>query len=299
MNSNEKLAREVASKINYNRISQNGVASFSEILTAINTATAESEKRCLDLQIRNQELQASIYAHGIYKCGKCNFTQFNSILFAKSGNIAPDLKADNRPCPNDGEKMERVTWESRHDDIAAVCEQQIKRAYDAETQLDASQKLCAEMSIDSPTWPYVLAFAKRMEAKLAKNRHKGDRNGWIKDDPKALFWRIGDEHKELMQAMESGTNEEIANEAADVANFAMMIADIFGGCEPSPTTPSTYIKREDAWNEKVIKRLVIAADLFVGAVNEVPLGSKAYADSYNDLKEALADFAKLQQEVKG
>jgi hypothetical protein len=85
-----------------------------------------------------------------------------------------------------------------------------------------------ECAVDSTTWPYVLEFAKRMEAKLALNRHKGDRAGWINDDPWALWRRIGDEHTELMTAMETGaTAEEIANEAADAANFCMMLADWF------------------------------------------------------------------------
>jgi NTP pyrophosphatase (non-canonical NTP hydrolase) len=87
---------------------------------------------------------------------------------------------------------------------------------------------------DSPTWPYVLAFAKRMEAKLAKNRHKGDRAGWLKDHPWNLVERILDETVEVQQCfkelptgdiMLAKTPEETADECADVANFCMMVAD--------------------------------------------------------------------------
>jgi hypothetical protein len=89
----------------------------------------------------------------------------------------------------------------------------------------------------SATWPCVFEFARRMEAKLDLNRHKGDREGWLKDSPEALFCRIKDELHELDIAMQQGyvrlnepANSEmwankIANECADVANFAMMVAD--------------------------------------------------------------------------
>jgi len=93
---------------------------------------------------------------------------------------------------------------------------------------------------ESQTWPYVLAFARRMEAKLAKNRHKGDRDGWITCNPDDLAFRIQDELNELQEALRrvrsknnvvAPEREAIINEAADVANFAMMVADIYGGCK--------------------------------------------------------------------
>lgn len=80
---------------------------------------------------------------------------------------------------------------------------------------------------NTATAPVVLWFAKRMEAKLAKNRHKGDRVGWLNSDPVALLKRIQGEWKELEEAMASGHAEDITNECADVANFAMMVADWF------------------------------------------------------------------------
>ncbi len=86
----------------------------------------------------------------------------------------------------------------------------------------------------STTWPHVLKFAERMEAKLAKNRHKGDRDGWLKDHPWALVERILDETVEVQQCFTAigahtvnltRTPEETADECADVANFCMMVAD--------------------------------------------------------------------------
>lgn len=87
---------------------------------------------------------------------------------------------------------------------------------------------------NSPTWPHVLAFALRMEAKLEKNRHKGDRAGWLKDHPWDLVERILDETVEVQECFANTTDggvapiktpEEIADECADVANFCMMLAD--------------------------------------------------------------------------
>lgn len=78
----------------------------------------------------------------------------------------------------------------------------------------------------SQTIEYVQWFAGEMEHKLAKNRHKGDREGWINDHPKRLLERLNQETEELAQAIFLGDYDQIIAEAADVGNFAMMIADI-------------------------------------------------------------------------
>lgn len=72
-------------------------------------------------------------------------------------------------------------------------------------------------------------FSEQMEAKLKENDHKG---GWGNC---GIFWlrnRLIEEVNELSAAMDAGHNSEsgldlknIIREAADVANFAMMIAD--------------------------------------------------------------------------
>lgn len=62
-----------------------------------------------------------------------------------------------------------------------------------------------------------------MIEKLQKNAHKGD---WLQCDLEFLFRRLEDERQELTSAVESGLHpEEVLREAADVANFAMMIAE--------------------------------------------------------------------------
>ena len=80
---------------------------------------------------------------------------------------------------------------------------------------------------DSETWPHVLLFAKRMEAKLAKNRHKGDRLGWLNVSPEELLDLLKNEVRELDEAFDDGDAVMVANECADVANFALMVADWF------------------------------------------------------------------------
>lgn len=71
-------------------------------------------------------------------------------------------------------------------------------------------------------------FAEQMEAKLKENDEKG---GW---DDCNIYWlikRMREETNELLKAVNlhrdlGATKENIIREAADVANFAMMIADI-------------------------------------------------------------------------
>lgn len=77
----------------------------------------------------------------------------------------------------------------------------------------------------------VRLFAQQMESRLRANDHKP---GWKQDDVRALLWRLWDEANELDVATipEQGWSPaDIAKEAADVANFAMMIADVCGGLE--------------------------------------------------------------------
>ncbi len=98
--------------------------------------------------------------------------------------------------------------------------------------VDPLQK-CREILDGSPTFRHILEFAFRMEAKLAQNRHKGNRDGWLKDDPIVLVERMLDETVEVQQCFTYGNDgraeidnaEALADECADVANFAMMTAD--------------------------------------------------------------------------
>lgn len=90
----------------------------------------------------------------------------------------------------------------------------------------------------------VLAFARIMEARLRAHDDRGSR-GWVECEPKWLLKRLREETKELQEAIERKTCgcrsvgecmhglaalgiDGQHEEAADVANFAMMIADVCG-----------------------------------------------------------------------
>lgn len=73
----------------------------------------------------------------------------------------------------------------------------------------------------------VWRFALLMEKRLRENEHKG---GWEDERMDWLFARLLDEAGELEAEMNpNAVPRQIAVEAADVANFAMMIADNCGG----------------------------------------------------------------------
>ena len=75
--------------------------------------------------------------------------------------------------------------------------------------------------------PEVLAFARLMEAQLRENDHKG---GWHGADEDYLLKRLNDEVIELTEACDQrgyapkSQRKNVGREAADVANFAMMLA---------------------------------------------------------------------------
>lgn len=87
--------------------------------------------------------------------------------------------------------------------------------------------------------PEVVAFANLMEAQLRANDHKG---GWRNDRAADLHSRLLEEAEELFDALNwrsaflgAADPERIGSEAADVANFAMMIADVCGALDATPT----------------------------------------------------------------
>ena len=69
-------------------------------------------------------------------------------------------------------------------------------------------------------------FAEQMELKLRDNDHKG---GWASCEHSWLLDRLKQEVGELEKALDQVDNQEnVIKEAADVANFALMIADLAG-----------------------------------------------------------------------
>lgn len=77
--------------------------------------------------------------------------------------------------------------------------------------------------------PEVAWFAGIMEERMRANDHKG---GWRGDRPADLMLRLYQEAAELYEEIRPGYStvpSRVEKEAADVANFAMMIADVCGG----------------------------------------------------------------------
>lgn len=74
----------------------------------------------------------------------------------------------------------------------------------------------------------VQQFAWDMARKLKCNEHKGGWEGLSVDE---LFGLLEEELDELADAIMNGTAADVIDEAADVANFAMMIADLYREAE--------------------------------------------------------------------
>jgi NTP pyrophosphatase (non-canonical NTP hydrolase) len=65
-------------------------------------------------------------------------------------------------------------------------------------------------------------FVEQMEMKLKANDHRG---GWHNEYTEFFLARMNDEYRELVTALEQGDFEAAITECADLANFAMMLAD--------------------------------------------------------------------------
>lgn len=110
----------------------------------------------------------------------------------------------------------------------------------------------------------VRRFALLMLEKLKQNTHKG---GWELDAPQELFAQMHEEIAELAAELDRSKIDpkEVARECADVANFAMMIADVVGGLPEHPLDSSSaevLLLEKDAeilrWTARVKK---LEADL--------------------------------------
>lgn len=82
--------------------------------------------------------------------------------------------------------------------------------------------------------PEVALFAEMMEAKLAENDYKGH---WSEAPWDYHVERLQQEVEELYDALMQGNPRCIAEEAVDVANFAMFITDICYGLENGSAPP--------------------------------------------------------------
>lgn len=101
-------------------------------------------------------------------------------------------------------------------------------------------------------WPVLVPFITAMVRKLDANKpKKGGREGWCTDLPADLMRRVLEEAAEMRVLVDLGPSEttetranakaEILDEAADVANMAMMVADASGALD----VPQAFIVRGD------------------------------------------------------
>lgn len=83
-------------------------------------------------------------------------------------------------------------------------------------------------------------FATMMERELHANAAKGDRPGWLRMTPGDCLLEIYYHVAKLQKAVRDKDSERVAENTADVANLAMMMADIWGlldCCADAEKTP--------------------------------------------------------------
>jgi len=84
----------------------------------------------------------------------------------------------------------------------------------------------------------VSSFSKKMVERLEGNSDKGDRENWKAESYEYLLERLDEEVKELVDIIHQCKlccygKHRVSSEAADISNFAMMIADKIGGLKES------------------------------------------------------------------
>lgn len=176
------------------------------------------------------------------KCPKCGKGM-------QGGSPHDDMWVYQYECSGCG-YIEGVTIESPHIDAAKRFDEAIRQCRDRTFATNGGCRYrCYGCTPDSHTLtkevrenvmgirPVILEFAAVMEQKLRKNDHK---THWSKCNQEYLLKRLDDEVKELHECffiyspadmnfyMDGQHGDRIPGEAADVANFAMMLWDNFG-----------------------------------------------------------------------
>jgi hypothetical protein len=80
--------------------------------------------------------------------------------------------------------------------------------------------------MDHELRPELAAFAKVMESRLKENAHRGD---WRTYNFYFLAACLTANLGHMIRAFQADKPESILKSAADTANYAMMISDLFGG----------------------------------------------------------------------
>jgi len=142
------------------------------------------------------------------------------------------------------EHFKNMAWQLKHDPIEFCDKCQAIRAL-IESGVPA---------VEYKLRPEVAAFARLMEDRLQANEQKG---GWKGCSVSWLFDRLMGEANELSHELEARAYMWVDKEAADVANFAMMIVDVCGRLKsgvPAPS-PSPLPKEVDEAMERIQRAL--------------------------------------------
>lgn len=123
----------------------------------------------------------------------------------------------------------------------------------------------------------VRLFAEAMERRLQANDHKP---GWKDDTPDALLDRVDDELLELHMAVATGKGA-ILLEAADVANFLMMVVDVCGELKRAKRNAES-VRLMDA---ELTRLRAALQDILIGAEQQ----SQSHADVIAKCRDALGE----------
>lgn len=101
----------------------------------------------------------------------------------------------------------------------------------------------------------LIPFLSMMRAELHANAGKGDRPGWLRMDAKTALLEIYYHLGKLQKATKGGDPDGIREFSADVANMAMMLADICGVLSehPSPAAPDVADADDAAFAEDFLQ----------------------------------------------
>lgn len=99
--------------------------------------------------------------------------------------------------------------------------------------------------------PELEHFARIMEGRLKEN---DDKLGWKEDTPHSLFGLLAKKAGELCAAISNKDPETTIRKAADVANYAMMIADVVDQT-PYPPGDGDLHERIKHLEDELIKRV--------------------------------------------
>lgn len=121
-----------------------------------------------------------------------------------------------------------INWHNRLAEIKKELDELFTEMEADEAERAKMPERPATLKVTTPTSQHVIDFAGVMEKKLSENRHKGDVEGWRELKVGKLLAAFDDEVLELREAILKRERwDKVEREAADVANFIMMVADVY------------------------------------------------------------------------